>query len=368
MRTNLRFYFSKLCAGDLTAFGAPAVEETVAAQIRAEQFSLVLRHTPGMMLANACNATVLAIALWNSPDGAFAALWASAMVVLSTLSGLKARVSWRVAKPHAVSRRAIHRLVRNAFTLGSLWAIVPIVFFTNATNGGQLVMTCLCAGMLAGGAFAFATIPVAAIAVVTPIILGTAICIGRSGDFAYLLVAILVVVYACVLLSGVFAHSFEFTKRLIALLETEKVVRQDSLTNLPNRVAFNEGLESALTRLARSDEQFAVLVLDLDRFKEVNDRLGHPAGDELLIQVAARLQRCTREEDTAARLGGDEFALIASNVTKPEEASCRRRYGSRRNIIQFDSVERFRNIPAATGSIGGPAVNLDVFKRRSSAR
>ena len=320
MRTNLRSYFSKLFAGDLTAFGGPAVEETVAAQIRAEQLTLVLRNTPGMMLANACNATVLAIALWNSPDGAFAALWASAIVFLSTLSGLKARVSWRVAKPHTVSRRSIHRLVRNAFTLGSLWAIVPIGFFTNATNGGQLVITCLCAGMLAGGAFAFATIPVAAIAVVTPIILGTAICIGRSSDFVYLLVAILVVVYASVLLRGVFNHSFEFTKRLITLLETEKVVRQDSLTHLPNRVAFNEGLEGALSRLARSNEQFAVLVLDLDRFKEVNDRLGHPAGDELLIQVAARLRRCTREGDVAARTGGDEFALIAANVTKPGEA------------------------------------------------
>jgi diguanylate cyclase (GGDEF)-like protein len=320
MRANVRSYFSRLFAGELTAFGGPAAEEAAAGRIRAEQLTLVLRHSPGMMLANACNATVLAVALWSSPDGAYAALWAAVMVLGSTWSGLKARVSWRVAKPQIVSRKAIHRLVRNAFILGSLWAIVPIGFFANATNGGQLVMTCLCAGMLAGGAFAFATIPVAAIAVVTPIILGTAICIGRSGDFVYLLVAVLVVVYAFVLVRGVFAHSFEFTSRLITLLETEKGVRQDSLTHLPNRVAFNEGLESALSRLARVNEEFAILVLDLDRFKEVNDRLGHPAGDEFLIHVAARLRRCTREGDIAARIGGDEFALIAANVTKPGEA------------------------------------------------
>jgi len=320
MRAKLGSYVSRLLAGDLTAFGGIAVEETVAAQIRAEQLTLVLRHTPGMMLANACNATVLAIALWNSPDGAVCALWASVMVFLSISSGLKARVSWRVAKPHSVSRGAIHRLVRNAFILGSMWAIVPIVFFANATNGGQLVITCLCAGMLAGGAFAFATIPVAAIAVVAPIILGTAICIGRNGDFVYLLVAVLVAVYACVLLRGVFTHSFEFAKRLIALLETEKAAREDSLTHLCNRFAFNESLEAALARLARSGEEFAVLVLDLDRFKEVNDQLGHPAGDEFLIQVAARLRRCTREVDIVARMGGDEFALIVTNVTRPGEA------------------------------------------------
>lgn len=319
MQAELRSYLSKLFAGDLTAFGGFPIAEAVAAQIRAEQLTLVLRHTPGMMLANACNALVLALALWNSTDGMLAALWASAVVCCSTLFGIKARATWRTVKPVSVSRRTIHRLVRNAFILGCVWAIVPIGFFADATNGGQLVMTCLCAGMLAGGAFAFATIPIAAIALTAPIILGSAICIGRSGDFVYLLVAVLVIVYACVLLRGVFAHSFEFTRRLIAHLETKKAVRQDPLTHLPNRIAFNESLESAVARLGRGGDGFAVLMLDLDRFKEVNDKLGHPAGDEFLIQVGARLRRCTREVDTLARLGGDEFAVVAANISKPGE-------------------------------------------------
>jgi diguanylate cyclase len=320
MQGYLSSYFSKLFAGDLAAFGGPLTEEAVAGYIRAEQIALVLRHTPGMMLANSCNAIVLAMALWNSSDGAFAALWAAVMVCGAIFFGLKARSSWRVTKPPSVSRRAIHRLVQNAFILGGMWAIVPIGFFANATHGGQLVITCLCAGMLAGGAFAFATIPVAAIGFTAPIFLGTAICIGRSGDFVYLLVGILVVVYACILLRGIFAYSFGFTRRLVTQLETEKAVRQDALTNLPNRVAFNESLECALSRLDRNGEEFAILLLDLDRFKEVNDQFGHPAGDEFLIQVAARLRRCMREADIVTRLGGDEFALIAENLMKPEEA------------------------------------------------
>jgi diguanylate cyclase (GGDEF)-like protein len=273
-----------------------------------------------MMAANACNATVLAIALWKSPDGIYAALWAAVMVFGSTLSGLKARSSWRVAKPQFVSRGSIHRLVRNAFISGAMWAIVPISFFEHANPGGQMLMTGLCAGMLAGGAFAFATIPAAAIGFMGPIFLGSAICIARNGDFVYLLIAILVIVYACVLLRGVFAYSFEFTRRMIAHLETEKAVRQDSLTKLPNRFAFNESLETALVRLASSGEECAVLLLDLDRFKEVNDHLGHPAGDEFLTQLAARLRRCTRETDFVARIGGDEFGLIAANITKLDEA------------------------------------------------
>jgi diguanylate cyclase (GGDEF)-like protein len=309
-----------LFAGDLAAFGGPSTDEAVAGQIRAEQICLVLRNSPGMMAANACNATVLAIALWKSPDGIYAALWSAVMAFGSTLSGLKARSSWRVTKPQSVSRATIHRLVRNAFILGGMWAIVPISFFEHANPGGQMLMTGLCAGMLAGGAFAFATIPVAAIGFMGPIFLGSAICIARSGDFVYWLIAILVIVYACVLLRVVFAYSFEFTRRMIAHLETEKAVRQDSLTKLPNRFAFNEGLETALLRLASSGEECAVLLLDLDRFKEVNDQLGHLAGDEFLTQLAARLRRCTRDTDIVARIGGDEFGLIAGNITKLDEA------------------------------------------------
>jgi diguanylate cyclase len=75
-----------------------------------------------------------------------------------------------------------------------------------------------------------------------------------------------------------------------------------------------------LARFGRSGEGFAVFMLDLDRFKEVNDQFGHPAGDEFLIQVAARLRRCTRETDSIARIGGDEFAFIAADVNKPEAA------------------------------------------------
>jgi diguanylate cyclase (GGDEF)-like protein len=319
MRTSLSSYASKLFAGDLAAFGGPPTDETVAGFIRAEHVALVLRHSPGIMAANACNAIVLGLALWNSPDGIFAAAWSATVVCIAIFAAVKARASWRVAKPQFVSRRTIHRLVRNAFILGIAWAIVPVAFFADASNGGQLVITCLCAGMLAGGAFTFATIPVAAIAFTAPILVGTAICIGRHGDFVYLLVAVLVVVYACVLLRGVFAYSFEFTRRLIRQLETEQAVRRDPLTHLPNRFAFNENLQASLARLARNGEEFAVLLLDLDRFKEVNDQFGHPAGDEFLIQVAARLQRCTRDMDVVARIGGDEFALIATNLGKADE-------------------------------------------------
>jgi diguanylate cyclase (GGDEF)-like protein len=320
MRTHLSRHLSKFLAGDLAAFGGPSAAETVAGYIRAEQLSIVLRHTPSMMLANACNATVLAIALWHSPDRSNAVTWASVVVCGALLLGIRARASWRIAKPQFVSRRSIHRLVRNALILGGVWGVVPAAFFANASNGGQIVITCLCSGMLAGGALAFATIPVAAIAFTSPILLGTAICIGRTGDSVYLLVAVLVVVYACILLRGIITYSFEFTRRLIVQVETEQSARQDSLTQLPNRFAFNECLEKSLEALARSNERFAILMLDLDRFKEVNDQFGHLVGDEFLIQVATRLRRCAKQTEFVARIGGDEFALIKAHSPSSNEA------------------------------------------------
>ena len=87
------------------------------------------------------------------------------------------------------------------------------------------------------------------------------------------------------------------------------MARHDALTNLPNRTYFREKLENALSRIGRGT-QVAVFCLDLDRFKEVNDTLGHPVGDELLREVAHRLRECVRDEDTVARLGGDEFAVV----------------------------------------------------------
>ncbi|MBR0719701.1 bifunctional diguanylate cyclase/phosphodiesterase [Bradyrhizobium liaoningense] len=320
MRTQLTSYFARLFAGELSVFGGPATDEAVAGHIRAEQMSLVLGYSVGIMLANACNATVLAVALWYSPDRKFVFAWAIVVATGAIAFGLQSHRSRRIIKPQFVSRRAMQRLVRNAFLLGAAWGVVPAAFFANASSGGQLVITCLCSGMLAGGALAFATIPIAAIAFTAPIFLGIAICLGRSGDLAFLLIAFLVVVYGAVLLRGVFINSFSFARRVMRQIEAERTVRQDPLTRLPNRFAFNETLEAALRRLALSGEEFAVLLLDLDRFKEVNDRFGHPAGDAFLVQVASRLQRCTRAAEHVARIGGDEFALVMSNLTRPEEA------------------------------------------------
>lgn len=99
------------------------------------------------------------------------------------------------------------------------------------------------------------------------------------------------------------------------------LAQYDSLTGLANRVLFRDRLNRALIRADRSKHLVALIFIDLDRFKNINDSLGHDAGDHLLIEVGKRLTECTREGDTIARLGGDEFTIIVEDIKYPDDAS-----------------------------------------------
>jgi diguanylate cyclase (GGDEF)-like protein len=124
---------------------------------------------------------------------------------------------------------------------------------------------------------------------------------------------------------GWLATHEDITERRQAEERIAHMAGHDALTDLPNRTLLRERLEHELKRVKRG-ECLAVLCLDLDHFKSVNDTLGHPIGDGLLKVVADRLRGCTREPDTIARLGGDEFAIIMTSMQQPTDAAalCKR--------------------------------------------
>ena len=107
----------------------------------------------------------------------------------------------------------------------------------------------------------------------------------------------------------------EAEERLIQL------AHHDTLTGLPNRFSFNEHLEQALARAKRHEKKVALMFLDLDRFKLINDTMGHAAGDQLLLKIASRLRGCVRKEDIVCRLGGDEFTVVLEDISHTDDVT-----------------------------------------------
>jgi len=113
---------------------------------------------------------------------------------------------------------------------------------------------------------------------------------------------------------------FDITERNLAEQRIAHLAHHDALTGLPNRTLLIDRLQQAIAHAHRSHTRAAVLFLDLDRFKTINDSLGHGAGDRLLQSVASRIQLCIREDDTVARLGGDEFVVVLRDVAHAGDA------------------------------------------------
>lgn len=142
-------------------------------------------------------------------------------------------------------------------------------------------------------------------------------CRFRSGDGGWLNVESTVNRHQ----GGLIFNSRDVTERVRLQAQLQHNAEHDPLTDLPNRALFTKRVQQALSGRRASDRQAAVLFIDLDGFKAVNDTIGHQAGDELLVQAARRLQDAVRQGDTAARLGGDEFAaLIVGDGTRDRAA------------------------------------------------
>ena len=142
---------------------------------------------------------------------------------------------------------------------------------------------------------------------------------------------------------GVVLNARDVTERIKLEEQLTHQAFHDSLTGLPNRSLFRDRLDQALARAKRSGEFIAVLLIDLDGFKQVNDSLGHDAGDQLLSEVARRFKHIVRESDTAARFGGDEFALLLECVTE-------------REVVAF--AQRLLDGVAETVAIAGREISL----------
>jgi len=134
----------------------------------------------------------------------------------------------------------------------------------------------------------------------------------------------------------------------------EHLAHYDPLTDLPNRLLLQSRLEHALEHAERHQQQIAVLFLDLDRFKNVNDSLGHPVGDELLEALARRLSERLREDDTLGRLGGDEFLVLLENLGRAEEAA-----GVAQTLLQL--LDQPFSLPSGHEVYVGASIGISLY-------
>ncbi|MDP3033080.1 MAG: diguanylate cyclase [Rhodocyclaceae bacterium] len=120
---------------------------------------------------------------------------------------------------------------------------------------------------------------------------------------------------------GIVESTHDITERMLAEEQIRQLAYYDTLTGLPNRRLLHDRLSHALAQARRHHRALAIMFLDLDRFKQINDTLGHAFGDEVLKQIGQRVSACVRHDDTVARTGGDEFIVVLTEISRPDDAA-----------------------------------------------
>jgi diguanylate cyclase len=196
-------------------------------------------------------------------------------------------------------------------------AAISIVSFQFDNPGGHLLATGLTLALCAGHASRVAVRPWIALTAGSIVVLSLGISAVSHADPMYKVVGYMTVIYLFSYYETVLKYYGVLVDRLMAKREIEHLATHDPLTGLANRRAFQQNLDIADRHWEIEGRAFAIVCLDLDGFKEVNDNFGHGLGDELLKEVAARLRETLREDDICGRLGGDEFAVIRRNLLSP---------------------------------------------------
>ena len=187
--------------------GEPVLDERFAGRIRKEQLGAILRLTPAMMLANLVNGGVLIFAFRDSASRIFLPVWFIALCLTIALSMRAWFRSRHRPAPHTVSARGVRRAVWHAFTLGSVWAAVPINLFIDAGGPQRLLLAVLMTGMIAAGGFGLSTVPPAAF-VYSFVMLGSSfLVLFISAEPIYLYVAVLLVTYGLIIGRGILWHA-----------------------------------------------------------------------------------------------------------------------------------------------------------------
>ncbi len=304
-----------LVAGNYGQVLNSEIDEALANEIRAAQLRPLRNGAPLAAFVNLGNACVLEATLWNSPQRTRALLWGLGLLVSLAVSVAPALLRGRRRVPGKFrgSLKSVGRATIFAALVGSCWGAVPLLFFAEAGENARVVLVFLCSGMVCGGAFILASLPIAALAMVVPIVAGSLVALSQDvGNPAapILLLAFYVTFIGCLVLE----RASELIFRQFSSLELERLASRDILTNLPNTAGFRTEVKRAAARMANAGERYSVMVVDINNLKKTNERLGYASGDMLIQEVAKRLRVAARRSDLVARLDAGKFAVLIAGL------------------------------------------------------
>lgn len=296
-------------------------DEVELTEVKSEQIRIIFDAIPQTLLSVFIISTILSTVLWDVNDHKVIVTWFLITNAISLLRWYFYRLFNQLDESESVDHSWQKIIVITSGLSGLSWSAAGIWLFNESSTEYQLFLVFVIAGMCAGSITTLSAILRIAstflVLAITPIIVQF-LLMDTKFSFAIALMAILYLAMLLVSAKRLNITIFESLsiryRHEIAEQTIHYQALYDELTKLPNRSLFLNSLNKEIARSSRKNYCGAVFFIDLDRFKSINDSLGHHIGDELLILAAARMQTRLRKEDSVARLGGDEFVALFTEL------------------------------------------------------
>jgi len=294
--------------GDATA-GAPAEGLDSETRVRALQLSLIFDQALSNQIMSPLIAALVSLVLWPAGDPHLLSGWIGVLAAISLWRHLLVTGYRRAARDPATIRLWERRFVVSLGAASAAWGVGSWLNFP-VSPAHQAFLYCFVFGMAAGAATIYAAHGPSVVVSTSLIMAPTTITMFTVGDAFHTAMGMGGVVFLVAASRGVRSMNGALRRNIQLTGELERLAGTDALSGLSNRRAFTEFGETALANAARSGRPCALVMIDIDRFKSVNDRLGHAAGDTVIRALGAALAGAIRVGERAGRIGGEEFAVI----------------------------------------------------------